>query len=289
MIISIDVGIKNLSYCIFTIINKKLIIYDWDIINLIDNTKQILCNQNTKCNNKCCNKAIYNFRNTQFYCRIHSKSSNYKIANTEYYKVENSNKCSLKRLNKLGKLHDLEKNNIIEKSQVLDYISDNFLLQISKTNTKTNTKKNKINMITIAKSLKDSLNNNKYINQIKTVLIENQIGPLASNMKCIQAMITQYFVMNNVRDIVYISALNKLKNYDVPKKTYQERKKSSIKVVSDIFNNSIFLNQINRINRINQINEIDKWKSIFNTHKKKDDLADSLLQGLWYIETNNSI
>ena len=289
MIISIDVGIKNLSYCIFEVINKKLIIYDWGIINLVDNTTPIMCNQLTKCNNKCCNKSIYSFRNTQFYCRMHCKSSNYKIADIEYYKVAKSNKCSLKRLNKLGKLHNLEKNDIVEKSQVLDYISDNFLLQISKINLTKNTKKNKINMITIAKSLKDSLNNNKYINQIKTVLIENQIGPLASNMKCIQAMITQYFVMNNVRDIVYISALNKLKNYDVPKKTYQERKKSSIKVVSDIFNNSIFLNQINQINQINRINEIDKWKSIFNTHKKKDDLADSLLQGLWYIETNNSI
>ena len=284
MIISIDVGIKNLSYCIFEVINKNLIIYDWNIINLVDNTKQIICNQNTKCNNKCCNQAIYSFRNTQYYCRIHSKSSKYKIADLEYYKVMKSTKCSLKRLNKLGKSHNLEKTDIIDKSQVLDHISDNFLLQISKINLTKNTKKNKINMITIAKSLKDSLNDNKYIKQIQTVLIENQIGPLASNMKCIQAMITQYFVMNKISDIVYISALNKLKNFDVPKKTYQERKNSSIKVVNDIFDNSLFLDKINRINRIN---EIYKWKSIFNTHKKKDDLADSLLQGLWYIETKH--
>ena len=27
----------------------------------------------------------------------------------------------------------------------------------------------------------------------------------------------------------------------------------------------------------------DGWVSIFNNHKKKDDLADSFLQALWYI------
>ena len=48
MIISIDVGIKNLSYCIFQVINKRFIIYDWDIINLVDNTTMNMCNQQTK-------------------------------------------------------------------------------------------------------------------------------------------------------------------------------------------------------------------------------------------------
>ena len=28
------------------------------------------------------------------------------------------------------------------------------------------------------------------------------------------------------------------------------------------------------------------WKSHFEDHKKKDDLADSFLQGIWYIENN---
>ena len=28
------------------------------------------------------------------------------------------------------------------------------------------------------------------------------------------------------------------------------------------------------------------WIEHFNTHKKKDDLADSFLQGLWFIKNN---
>jgi hypothetical protein len=32
-----------------------------------------------------------------------------------------------------------------------------------------------------------------------------------------------------------------------------------------------------------------KWETIFDTHKKKDDLADSFLQGLWFIQTKHGI
>ena len=58
------------------------------------------------------------------------------------------------------------------------------------------------------------------------------------------------------------------------KTTYAERKKESIKITSKLLLDKFFIN---------------KWISHFNTHKKKDDLADSLLQGLWYIKTNNSV
>ena len=47
---------------------------------------------------------------------------------------------------------------------------------------------------------------------------------------------------------------------------YSERKKLSIEITSDI---------------LSKHNE--KWKQMFNTHKKRDDLADSYLQLLWYI------
>ena len=31
-------------------------------------------------------------------------------------------------------------------------------------------------------------------------------------------------------------------------------------------------------------NNLDEWIPIFMDHKKKDDLADSFLQGIWYIK-----
>ena len=67
-----------------------------------------------------------------------------------------------------------------------------------------------------------------------------------------------------------ISAANKLKDYLIKKKTkYTERKKLGIKVTQEI---------------LKENNNLDMWIPIFIEHKKKDDLADSFLQGIWYIK-----
>ena len=64
------------------------------------------------------------------------------------------------------------------------------------------------------------------------VNIENQI-PTGSNgitMKTIQGMTTQILTMKGI-EVKYVSGRKKLKGYDVPQKTYKERKASSVKVV----------------------------------------------------------
>jgi hypothetical protein len=51
-------------------------------------------------------------------------------------------------------------------------------------------------------------------------------GPIANRMKTLQGMIAQYFIMNNVINIEFISACNKLKDFNTNKNTtYSERKK----------------------------------------------------------------
>ncbi len=107
---------------------------------------------------------------------------------------------------------------------------------------------------------------------IDIVLIENQISPIANRMKTIQGMIAQYFIMRDVNNVEFISASNKLKGLVEGKTTYKERKKLSIDIVRKQFETN---------------NKLYKWTDVFNTHKKKDDLADSFLQGLWYL--NNEI
>ena len=37
-------------------------------------------------------------------------------------------------------------------------------------------------------------------------------------------------------------------------------------------------------NIISENNNLHKWVKLFNKHKKKDDLADSFLQGRWYLK-----
>ena len=107
------------------------------------------------------------------------------------------------------------------------------------------------------------------------ILIENQIGPLALRMKTLQGMIMQHFIENGNINIKEISASNKLKKYLGNKKTtYAERKKESIKIT---------------IKLIKEYEKIKKYDEFFNKHKKKDDLADCFLQGLWYIDKLNEV
>lgn len=120
---------------------------------------------------------------------------------------------------------------------------------------------------------------------IDMMIIENQISTLASRMKTLQGMITQYFIMKHIPHIEFISASCKLKlftdvsldtdaNADtmtcVDASTYADRKKSGITVCRS-------LGEISR----KRNSDYAKWMSVFENHKKKDDLADCFLQGLW--------
>ena len=101
---------------------------------------------------------------------------------------------------------------------------------------------------------------------VTTVLVENQIGPLASKMKGIQGMVVQYWLMRGA-DVHCIAAVNKLKLFHKGPTTYSQRKKLGIQYAKKVL--------------------ADKgWDdTAFLKHKKKDDLADTLLQAIWFIET----
>jgi hypothetical protein len=123
---------------------------------------------------------------------------------------------------------------------------------------------------------------------IDMMIIENQISTLASRMKTLQGMITQYFIMKNIPQIEFISASCKLKLFTdsthhadtddaadellVDASTYADRKKSGIAVCRS-------LGEISR----KRNSDYAKWMPVFENHKKKDDLADCFLQGLWRV------
>ena len=82
--------------------------------------------------------------------------------------------------------------------------------------------------------------------------------------------IRDFTYINDVTKIIEVSSSNKLKDFLNGKKTtYAERKKISIQITRDLLNKN---------------NSISKWMETFNKSKKKDDLADCFLQGLWYIK-----
>ena len=119
---------------------------------------------------------------------------------------------------------------------------------------------------------------------IDGVLIENQIAPIASNMKSIQCMIAQYFIMNAIHRIVFVSSAQKLKHISTVSNTmentntntaglksrklsYKERKTLGISICKD----ALVTNPSNT-----------HWLPFYQKHKKKDDLADAYLQAVAY-------
>ena len=125
------------------------------------------------------------------------------------------------------------------------------------------------------------------MNNIKYVVIENQISPIATRMKTIQGMLAQYFIMRGSPDIVieFISSKNKLKGFisptamsapitgrtanEQPTDKYKQNKKNAIQYCGMI---------------LSQNEKIQKDWGWTMMMPKKDDYADSFLQGYWYLQ-----
>jgi hypothetical protein len=265
-ILSIDVGMKNLAFCI---INYKgsldnYEIKEWDVLNLCETEHNKTCMGISK-QNKICDKASKYFKHDKYYCKLHTKNKHFLIPTTDKTKLTKMKMIDLKTITTNRNIDlsgNYKKKDIIE--CVLNDLSENYFEPIQKTDSR------HVSFITYGKHIKHHFNNlNKKI-PIDCVLIENQIGPIAIRMKLLQGMIMQHFIENGCENIKEISPINKLKEFLNKKKTtYAERKKLGIDVCKKI---------------INDTDTLKHWVGHFNKHKKKDDLADSFLQVLWYIK-----
>ena len=77
-VLSIDVGMKNLAYCLFNIKdNLEYNIELWDVIDLC-NEKIHMCGEKNK-NGKSCKKKAKFFKKEKYYCKICAREKKYKI------------------------------------------------------------------------------------------------------------------------------------------------------------------------------------------------------------------
>jgi hypothetical protein len=126
---------------------------------------------------------------------------------------------------------------------------------------------------------------------ITHVLIENQISPLANRMKTIQGMLSQYFIMvYDTISIEFISSANKLKIFSSIKveKDTIEKNQSTEKTQSQTYKGHKKDGVYHSIHVLEKNAWIAHQKWSLDT-KKKDDLADCFLQGLWYLLKNEKI
>jgi len=267
-LISFDVGIKNMAYCILDLCNNDIKIDKWEIMNLIEDNvlESCKCNATMK-NKKICNKKAYYNKDDLFFCKTHVKDSKYFIPNKNYTKGK-LNKRPIDELMRLAnnnfiKIEKNTKKECIEK--FLDFYNSRCLSECNKKGKKCD----QYDLIDLGREIKKKSDKSFDSNVINMVIIENQISPIANRMKTIQGMLAQYFIMKNESVIIkFISSQNKLKYFEKDGSGYNENKKNAITY---------------SIEMLKKYHLYEEWKGHLEV-KKKDDLADCFLQGIWYLE-----
>jgi len=297
-VVSIDVGIKNLAICVFDIpettttdpanagcstdpanagcstdpannvvqptSTDKVVV--WDVINLAQ--KEIsICSGREKNGRDCLRDAKFT-KNGLCYCLLHSKNVGFHRPSRD---LETSflKKQKVPHLREIAEKHCVTYDASVKKADLVTIIAnhgENTCFDIVD-----KVDANKLDIVTIGRNIQyklDILFNNSF-DDIGLVLIENQISPIANRMKTIQGMLSQYFLMkNDTLQIEFVSSMNKLKEENLGNTTYTERKKAGIAKCLGIISS-----------------DFESWEKFFSSHKKKDDLADCFLQGMWYIRT----
>lgn len=311
-IMSFDIGIKNMAYCILDV-SSSISIQNWDVLNLmdIDTSPMHQCScvtipKSKKLTPKSCIKPASYQKKGKYYCAKHAKDSTEYLIPTKQRTLTFLRKQKNEDLSRIGNSHMLFLSGVPKtKKDMIDTIHtfyentcfENLVLNKSKNAGETE-------LIHIGKNMKTLLNQVADIENITHVVIENQISPIANRMKTIQGMLAQYFIMKNTdTDIEFVSSSHKLNQFkditgfSLPTKTvnekschandnvttasasasasaYREHKKGGVEYTRQILTkNPVFEN----------------YKDALLDTKKKDDLADSFLQGLWYAKNKKYI
>lgn len=239
-IISFDIGIKNMAFCVFTVNNytnstainedqyNTIKMEQWQVINLMPQTAEntpvfhCSCLKTKKRKNdldvQCGKIAKYQKRGT-YYCESHSKTAkSWLIPKKEFLQT------SLKKKKNEDLLKLFEKYKIpfsepsVKKTKTVllgileNFFKENCFETLGVLEKGVSAKE--VDLITIGRNMKICMDNVTNIEDVTHVLMENQISTLASRMKTIQGMLAQYFIIKYpLSHIEFISSFNKLKYF----------------------------------------------------------------------------
>ena len=326
--ISFDIGIRNMAYCIFET-DPILTISEWMVLNVGETPNVIpitqykcTCMTKAKSVTKCDKPAVYagptETHDTKYYCRTHAKTSGFLLPKKIH---EPSALKKRKAADLYAFIHSFMIPNtptFIKKQDALDFAKTYFethsltpLDQPMKQNVK------EIDLLTIGRNIKILFDQSTQMSDVTHVIIENQISPLANRMKTIQGMVAQYFIMKNPNiQIEFISSANKLKGF-----THAKTSSTTAQIPCMTPPEILQVNSSPAEPALRQVpgqvsgqdrNKYKQHKSDAITicreflainpcltsrgigtdamaTKKRDDLADCFLQGIWYLKSKNII
>ena len=243
--------------------------------------------------------------NETLYCLVHAKSSD-KLIPTKDLSTAALKKLKVDELGELCIKHGIQVLTNDKKADILAKVVAHFAAKTLTPLIATKSKNaNQIHLVEIGKRIKTQFDHvfSKYY--LTHVILENQISPIAGRMNTIQGMVSQYFIMRDRTDqlaIDFISSAGKLKGFvpdtlakpsegvatriedpttrqnegptKGPENTYKTHKRDGI----------AFCNQFMAANP-----GLATFRHIIDASTKKDDLADSFLQGIYFMRRENII
>lgn len=304
-----DIGIKNLAYSVINYDDQKTTktILKWGVINLMESPtdapkKVNLCCETSAKGKKCTAKVAFVFNSDpdKGLCKKHRQMIKYKASKflditkkiTCVYQVKDKLTKEDKKAGKPQQYHTCGKTATFCSRKDLTKSYCNQHLKVVRKKDPFEVYEIKVTKKAKAMGqplLKLSENLFKHLDakendflDLDEVIIENQ--PVFKNptMKTIQILLYSWFVMkgymeDKVKNINFFSASKKLEAYDdqddkIAKTVmhlgsqYQINKKLAVLYTQEMIKNN------------------PTWKTFFETHKKKDDLADAYLTNCYYID-----
>ena len=296
-----------MAYCVLSstqCADAPITIHDWNVLSMIEESAPIVfpCNcmisgKNKKIEPKMCSKAAKYSKFDQYFCDRHAKICKQYIIPTKKHSSAFIKKQKVPDLVALCNTHMLLLNKdakTLKKDQLIEILSG-FYKQICFDPIVTLKSKNanEIDLIHIGKSIKRLFDQLPDIDTITNVLIENQISPIANRMKTIQGMLAQYFIMKNDNiHIDFVSSSHKLNQFKQIAAIRGPTSADASHGESGKTNPHYKAHKSDGITYCQEILEknaaLTHWNLSMNT-RKKDDLADAFLQGMWYFKQQNII
>ncbi len=283
-LISYDVGIKNLAYCIIEntdVSSNPYIIHKLDIINIIEDNKCSWCDCSCNIIKTTCSylgeKKLFCKHHKSYHNVLSSKWENIKQSISECNK---NDVCSICQKNAKFTL-----NNVFyctaHKTKILKKWDND--IELKKFNS---AKVKNTSVIDLKLNLVNKLDNIKELLDVDEVCIENQPAFKNPRMKAISDTLYTWFVIRGMVDnktikkINFISPSNKLKIEDKEDEINEEIEHSTNKYKTT---KKLSIQHCKEILKYNQ-----DYIKMIETFPKQDDCCDTIMMAIYYFKNKKS-